>query len=81
MKILVIIGGLLGFVSGFLLSWARENSGSTCLWHACLAAYATATLFRWWGSAWYKNFAEAIHEKQNKPEPANPSLLSKLSKS
>ena len=81
MKLLMLIGGLLGFSIGLLFSWAEESSGSTALWHACLAAYLSATLFRWWAGAWRKNLAEALRERQSKPASFNPPSLSKASKS
>jgi len=81
MKFLLIVGGLLGFGIGLLFSWAEESSGSACLWHACLAAYLSAILMRWWCNAWRKGLAESLRERQNKPEPMNTALLSKLSKS
>jgi hypothetical protein len=81
MKLLLIIGGLLGFTIGLLFSWAEESSGSTCLWHACLAAYLTAILMRWWGDAWRRNLREALLERQARSEPLNTSMLSKLTKS
>lgn len=81
MKILLLIGGLLGFSIGLLFSWAEGASGSTCLWHACLAAYVTAILIRWWGDTWRKNLIESLHERQRKLEAANPPFLSKVSKS
>ena len=64
MKFLLLIGGLMGFVIGFLFNWSEENSWPTCLWHACLAAYLTALLMRWWGGAWRKNLQAAIQERQ-----------------
>jgi hypothetical protein len=81
MKLLLLVGGMLGFSIGLLFSWAEQSSGPTCLWHACLAAYVTAVLMRWWGNAWRKSLAQALHERQSKPEPLNAALLSKLSKS
>jgi hypothetical protein len=81
MKSLLLIGGLLGFSAGLLLSWADECSWPACLWHASLAAYLTSLLMRWWGSAWRKNLAAALEEAQSQPEPANTPLISKPGKS
>ncbi len=81
MKILLLIGGLLGFSIGLLFSWAEESSGPACIWHACLAAYLTAILMRWWGNAWRRNLADALRERQSMPEPLHPSSLSKANKS
>jgi hypothetical protein len=81
MKLLLLVGGLLGFSIGLLFSWAEESPGPACLWHACLAAYLTAILMRWWGEAWRKSLIAAHRERQSKTEPINTALLSKLSKS
>jgi hypothetical protein len=80
MKQLLLIGGLLGFSIGLLFSWAEQNPGPTCLWHACLAAYLTALMLRWWGEAWRKNLVNAMRERQAK-EPPKPSAFSKFTKS
>jgi hypothetical protein len=81
MKILLLIGGLLGFSIGLLFSWAEASSGSACLWHACLAAYLTAILMRWWGQAWRKNLLEALRERQARLESNPPSPFTKASRS
>jgi len=81
MKILLLIGGLLGFSIGLLFSWAEQGSGPTCLWHACAAAYLTAVLMRWWGAAWRKSLEDSLRERQSMSEPINLSSLSKASKS
>jgi hypothetical protein len=81
MKSLLLLGGLLGFSIGLLFSWAEESPWPACLWHACLAAYLTAILMRWWGDAWRRGLTEAHQERLSKPEPLNTALLSKLTKS
>jgi hypothetical protein len=73
MKVLLLIGALLGFAIGFLFSWAEESAGSTCLWHACLAAYLTSMLMRWWGGAWRKGLEEALRERHSYPVKTNKS--------
>ena len=62
MKLLLLIGGLLGFGIGFLFSWVQDSSWPCCLWHACLAAYVASLLMRWWGRAWRKSLAESLAE-------------------
>ncbi len=64
MKVLLLIGALLGFGIGLIFSWVEESSWPSCLWHACLAAYLAGLLLRWWGRAWRKNLAEALGETQ-----------------
>lgn len=60
MKLLLLIGGLLGFGIGLVVSWIQESSWPACLWHACLAAYLAGLLMRWWGRAWHRSLAEAL---------------------
>ena len=79
MKSLLLIGGLLGFGIGLLFSWAGESPWPACLWHACLAAYLTGILMRWWGGAWRRNLEAALRERQGMSSPV--STLSKASKS
>jgi hypothetical protein len=81
MKVLLLIGGMLGFSIGLLFSWAEDGSSSTCLWHACLAAYATAVLMRWWGDSWRRNLADSLRERQAKAPPPQPFSFPKASKS
>lgn len=79
MKLLIVLGGLLGFCIGFLFSWAEQGSGAICFFHASLAAYVTAVLMRWWGTAWKKGLAEAMAERHS--TSMNPAFISKTSKS
>lgn len=80
MKLLLVIGGLLGFIIGYLFSWAEQSSGAACVWHACLAAYLTAVMVRWWGEAWRKGLIESMRERQN-PPALTVSQLSKPTRS
>ena len=55
----------MGFGIGLLFSWAEESPWPSCLWHACLAAYVTGLLMRWWGGAWRKSLEAALRERQS----------------
>jgi hypothetical protein len=77
----MLLGGLLGFGLGLVFSLARENSWPTTLWHACLAAYLTSLLLRWWGKTWRKSLENAMLDSQSGPVPSLPiSALSKAAK-
>jgi hypothetical protein len=81
MKLLLLLGGALGFGIGLVSSRARENSWTFCLCQACVAAYAGGWLAGWWGRAWQKNLKDAALERQNTPTPSFPnSTISKPSK-
>jgi hypothetical protein len=81
MKLLLVMGGMLGFGIGLLFSWAEQSSGPSCLWHGCLAAYLTAILMRWWGGAWRKSLMESMRERQAGTAFNPATLLSKANKS
>jgi hypothetical protein len=70
MKLLLIIGGALGFGIGLVFSWLQQTSWPTSLLHASLAAYAASWLLIWWGKTWQKNLQQAWMEKESQPAPA-----------
>jgi hypothetical protein len=65
MKLLLLIGGLLGFGIGFAFSWVKQNAWPSILLHACAGAYLGGLLFRWWGRTWLKSLAAAADERRN----------------
>ena len=73
MKSLLLIGGLLGFGIGLFFSWLQENAWPTTLWHACLGAYLTGLLMRWWGNAWRRSLENALLERRSSPSVLAPS--------
>jgi len=68
MKLLLIIGGFLGFGIGLLFNWSEESAWPSSLWHACLTAYAASILMKWWGSAWRKSLEAAMREREARSE-------------
>ena len=81
MKLLLLIGGLIGFGIGLVFSWAQESSWPTCLWHASLAAYFSGLLLRWWGRAWRRNLEQALLENRSQPKVIKLSSLSNAARS
>jgi hypothetical protein len=63
MKLLLLIGGLIGFAIGAGLGLVREQSMSTALVHACVAIYIGAVLMRWWGRVWIKALRESQEDR------------------
>lgn len=81
MKLLMLLGGVLGFGIGLFCSRIQENSWSYCLLQASLAAYGGGWLLAWWGRAWQQNLKDSAQEHaRSVPVLATPSL-SKPSKS
>ncbi len=72
MKSLLLVGGLLGFSVGLIVSLMQADTWPTCLWHGSLAAYGSAMLMRWWGRAWRRSLEQALLERENTPSPALP---------
>jgi hypothetical protein len=64
MKLLLLLGGVVGFGIGLSFSHAQENSWTFCLWQASLAALAGGWLLGWWGRAWQKNLKDAALERE-----------------
>jgi hypothetical protein len=52
MKILMLIGAMIGFSLGIALGFAGQAEWPTMLWHACAAAAVLGWLMRWWGRVW-----------------------------
>jgi hypothetical protein len=64
MKLLLLIGGLLGFGIGFAFSWVKQNAWPSILLHACVGAYLGGLLFRWWGRSLLKSLVAAADERR-----------------
>ena len=81
MKALMLMGGAMGFGIGLIFSWAQKSSWPSSLWHACLAAYITGAMMRWWGNAWLKQLKQSLLERQAAAEAAEAAAESKATKS
>ncbi len=64
MKILMLLGGGMGFAFGLGVSLMFERPWTVGIWHGCLAAYALGMGFRWWGRVWETSLRTALAEKQ-----------------
>lgn len=81
MKLLLLIGGCLGFGIGLFFSWLDDNGWPVILWHASLAAYLGGHLFKWWGGAWRRSLENDLLERRTRPSPARLASLPKAVKS
>jgi hypothetical protein len=63
MKLLLLIGGLLGFGIGLTVGLTRSQPLGPALLQACIALYIGALLMRWWGRVWTRALQESQRER------------------
>jgi hypothetical protein len=63
MKLLTILGALIGFSVGVGVGMARANEWSGIFWRATLSAVAAGLLLRWWGHLWLQCWDTANKER------------------
>ena len=73
MKLIIVLGGLVGFVIGFGFSWAQGSPWPSVLWRAALAALLGGILLRWWGRLWVHCLQQAHRERQGAAKKRDPS--------
>jgi len=69
MKALIVLGSIVGFLTGAAFGLAGNSPWPTALWRACAAALAAAVLTRWWSRVWIQSLKDAL-EQRNHPRPA-----------
>lgn len=80
MKILMILGGLLGFLIGAGFGLAQTSAWPDALWRASVTALGGGLLLRWWGRMWIQCFVQAQQEKFATAEPAEAAAISNKGK-
>lgn len=63
MKKLMILGAILGFSAGALLSVVQRSPWPEVLWRASIVCFASSYLFRWWGRVWLRSLRDAQMER------------------
>lgn len=63
MKILMILGGMLGFLVGIGFGLAQTSGWPDAFWRASITALAGGFLLRWWGRMWLHCLTQAQQEK------------------
>lgn len=63
MKILMILGGMVGFLAGMGFGLAQTSAWPDALWRASVTAFAGGLLLRWWGRMWLRCLVQAQQEK------------------
>lgn len=64
MKLLMILGGMIGFLIGISFGLVQESSWPSVFWRASIATYASGCLMRWWGRMWVQGLQAAHQERQ-----------------
>ncbi|HOW65001.1 MAG TPA: hypothetical protein P5186_08525 [Candidatus Paceibacterota bacterium] len=64
MKLLMITGGLLGFLIGTALGLAQNSPWPDIIWKASVVAYVAGLLMRWWGRVWIRELQNAALARQ-----------------
>ena len=64
MKLIMILGGLIGFAIGFGFSWAQGSPWPSVLWRAVIATLLAGILLRWWGRLWIRCLQQSHSERQ-----------------
>lgn len=76
MKLIMVLGGVIGFAIGISFSWAQGSSWPAMIWRSAVAALVAGILLRWWGRLWIKCLQESHLERQTalkKQAASNPS--------
>lgn len=63
MKLMMLLGGIIGFGIGIGFGLAESSPGPEALWRAAAAALIGGVLMRWWGRVWVKNLRQAQQEQ------------------
>jgi hypothetical protein len=64
MKLIMVLGGVVGFSIGFGFSWAQGSPWPSMVWRAAITALLAGVLLRWWGRLWIKCLRSADVERQ-----------------
>ena len=70
MKALIVLGSIVGFLTGATLALAGNSPWPTALWRACVAALAAAILTRWWSGIWVQSLRDSLEQRRH-PRPSN----------
>lgn len=63
MKILMLLGGMVGFLAGLGFGLAQTSAWPDAFWRASVTALAGGLLLRWWGRMWIRCLVQAQEEK------------------
>lgn len=78
MKLIMVLGGCIGFAIGLGFSWAQGSPWPSVVWRAVIAALLAGLLLRWWGRLWIQSLQQSHRERlaaqsaPRKAESAHP---------
>lgn len=72
MKALIILGAIVGFLTGAGFGLAGNSPWPYALWHACAAALAAGILTKWWSRIWIQSLRDSIEQQRRASENAKP---------
>jgi hypothetical protein len=64
MKLMILVGAIVGFLIGMTFGWAQQSPWPSVLWRGAVAAYAAAVLMRWWGRVWVKSIQQVNEQRK-----------------
>jgi hypothetical protein len=70
MKALIVLGSIVGFLTGAALALAGNSPWPTAIWRACVAALLAAILTRWWSRVWVQSLRDSL-EQRHRPRTIN----------
>jgi hypothetical protein len=73
MKALIVLGAIVGFLTGAAFGLAGNSPWPTTLWRACAAALGAAILTRWWSRVLMQGLRDSLDQRrQPRPAAAKP---------
>ena len=76
MKLIMVLGGLLGLGIGLCFSWAQGSPWPAAVWRSAITALLGGILLRWWGRLWVRCLRDAHREKQAAQRQRDPNSTS-----
>jgi hypothetical protein len=77
MKALIVLGAIVGFLTGAAFGVAGRSPWPDALWHACAAALAAGILTRWWSRVWIQSLRDSLDQRQGARRPDNAKSAAK----
>jgi hypothetical protein len=75
MKALIVLGAIVGFLTGAAFGLSGNSPWPTALWHACAAALAAAILTRWWSRVLMQGLRDSLDQRhQQRSVAAKPAV-------